>query len=92
MTHAPSSPDWQDVSRALFETDPMNTMCQENECFDEYDRVASDVVTKIEAGAGPAQALRQSLGEWFGEDLLEDRALTPVVEQLNTQLGEGGSR
>lgn len=33
----------EQISQALFETDPMNTGCKENECFDEYDRVASDI-------------------------------------------------
>lgn len=28
----------EQISKALFKADPMNTCCKENDCFDEYDR------------------------------------------------------
>ena len=70
----------------------MHTCCKENDCFDEYDRVARDVVAEIENGAELDAALETALGAWFGEDLVASRDLTPTVDQLNTQTGEGGNR
>ena len=92
MTHAAPTFHWQQVSRALFETDPMHTACKENDCFDEYDRVARGVVAEIEDGATLGAALEAALGEWFGADLAATRDLSSVVQQLNAQKGEGGSR
>ena len=92
MTRTAHTSGWQEVSWALFETDPMHTACKENDCFDEYDRVARDVVAEIENGAELNAALETALGAWFGEDLVGSCDLTPIVEQLNTLAGEGGSR
>lgn len=92
MTHAAQTLDWQQVSRALFETDPMHTACKENDCFDEYNHVARGVVAEIEGGATPDAALKTVLGDWFGEELLATRDLSPVIKQLNAQSGEGGGR
>ena len=83
---------WQQVSRALFEADPMHTACKENDCFDEYDLVARDVVAQIEKDAALGAAMEAALGEWFGAELAADRDLSPVVEQLNTQTREGGGQ
>lgn len=59
------------ISRALFENDPMNTCCKENDCFDEYDRVAVDVAQCLEAGSTLKDALAGAINEWFydGEDM-----------------------
>ena len=92
MTNAVQPLRWQEVSRALFETDPMHTACRENDCFDEYDRVARDVVAEIDDGATVRVALQRALVTWFGAELLESRDLGPAVERLNAHADEGGSR
>ncbi|MCL7744276.1 hypothetical protein LV476_04830 [Guyparkeria hydrothermalis] len=92
MTPTTNTMNWQQVSRILFETDPMHTACKENDCFDEYDRVARGVIAEIENGVTLDGALEQVLGDWFGQELIESRDLAPVVEQLNTQQVGGGSR
>lgn len=38
------------VSRVLFETDPMGTCCKENDCFDEYAAIANDIVSRRQRG------------------------------------------
>ena len=35
------------ISRALFEFDPMNTCRKENDCFDEYYKVAEVIVQRL---------------------------------------------
>lgn len=92
MTPTANTMNWQQVSRTLFETDPMHTACKENDCFDEYDRVARGVIAEIENGVTLEHALEHVLGDWFGQELIESRDLSPVVEQLNIQPNRGGSR
>lgn len=70
----------------------MHTACKENDCFDEYDRVARGVVEEMAGGAAPRTALERVLGEWFGADLLASRDIGPAVERLNARLSEGGEQ
>ena len=74
--------DWQRYSRALFETDPMRTSCQENDCFDEYDRVAMCVTDRIARGESPAGALRGALSDWFGDEVLAQRDLSSSIDAI----------
>ena len=83
---------WQQVSEILFETDPMQTACRENDCFDEYDRVARAVVDEMEDGVSARAALERVLAEWFGADLLESRDIGPVIERLSARPGAGGEQ
>lgn len=71
------------ISKALFEIDPMNTCCKENDCFDEYDQVAAGVVAQLEEGFDLKQALVIELAEWFFEkENLHTDCLNPVVVYL----------
>ncbi len=38
----------ENLSSSLFHLDPMHTCCVENDCFDEYDRVASCIVQRVQ--------------------------------------------
>ncbi len=44
------------ISKALFETDAINTCCRENDYFDEYDRIAESVVAIGQKRRGDRQA------------------------------------
>ncbi|EBA00899.1 hypothetical protein [Marinobacter sp. ELB17] len=73
------------ISKALFEIDPMNTCCKENDCFDEYDLIAADVAESLEAGATLKDALAGAINEWFydGEELLKSESIVePTIEML----------
>lgn len=61
----------EQLSRALFEADPMDTCCKENDCFDEYDAIADDIVSRCEQGQSLEKAVRDTFDEWFGEELAE---------------------
>ena len=76
----------EQISQALFETDPMNTGCKENDCFDEYDRVASDIADSLAAGESIEEALSTEISEWFfdGEQCDQSR-LQPVLERLGEE-------
>ena len=78
------------ISRALFENDPLNTCCKENDCFDEYDRIAADVAECVEAGATLKDALAEAINEWFydGEDLPKSES---IVVSTILQLEQVGS-
>ena len=80
----------EQISDALFETDPMNTCCKENDCFDEYDRIAADVAQSLEAGASLKDALADAINEWFydGEDLPKSES---IVVSTILQLEQVGS-
>tara|TARA_R110001599_G_scaffold342321_1_gene563990 strand:+ start:578 stop:835 length:258 start_codon:yes stop_codon:yes gene_type:complete len=55
----------QQVSKALFDVDPMNTGCRENDCFDEYDYVAEAVTGRLAEGLSLDQALVEEVSKWF---------------------------
>ena len=71
------------ISNALFQTDPMHTCCKENDCFDEYDRVALGAAEKLSQGYALEAALRSELAEWFGHDMAETAKLKATVSLLN---------
>ncbi|WP_191224618.1 hypothetical protein [Billgrantia desiderata] len=74
------------ISRLLFETDPMHTCCRENDCVDEYDRVARDLADRLAVGAEPARALRQVLGEWFDAERVAQASLQATHEVFGAAL------
>tara|TARA_R110000823_G_scaffold302779_1_gene424061 strand:- start:3095 stop:3352 length:258 start_codon:yes stop_codon:yes gene_type:complete len=53
------------ISSALFEADPMNTCCRENDCFGEYDFVAQAVTERLAEGLSLDQALVEEVSKWF---------------------------
>ncbi|MEC9483082.1 MAG: hypothetical protein UMU75_07105 [Halomonas sp.] len=59
------------LSRALFESDPMGTCCKENDCFDEYDAIAGDIVSRCQRGQSLETALTESFEDWFWPELAE---------------------
>ena len=76
------------ISRALFENDPMNTCCKENDCFDEYDRIGADVAEYLETGATLKEALAEAINEWFydGEDLPKSQSVVePTIAWLEQE-------
>jgi hypothetical protein len=76
------------ISRALFENDPMNTCCKENDCFDEYDRIAADVAESLEGGSTLKEALAEAINEWFynGEELpLGQSVVEPTIAWLKQE-------
>lgn len=81
-------PTTEQISKALFESDPMNTCCKENDCYDEYDSVAAEVVQHLEEGATLKGALARAINEWFydGEDLpMSEKAVKPTMVRLEQQ-------
>jgi hypothetical protein len=71
------------ISQALFEFDPMNTCCKENQCFDEYDRIAEVVEGRLRQGFTLKQALVLELGEsLFDAEMLHTDCLDALVDYL----------
>ncbi len=58
---------WQLISQSLFELDPMNTCCKENDCFDEYDFVARHINKHTEQELSLENAIYLSLVQLFDE-------------------------
>jgi len=79
----------EQISQALFETDPMRTCCKENDCFDEYDKVAEDVAERLLGGESLKQALRAEISEWFFDwDEFDEKRLEPTLQLLVQLLGQ----
>jgi len=73
----------EQISDALFHTDPMNTCCKENDCYDEYDYVAQDVAKRLQAGQDLAAALEKEIGHWFYDGgPFNTAVLQPVINEL----------
>lgn len=58
---------WQLISQSLFELDPMNTCCKENDCFDEYDFVAKHIYKHTVQGLSLENAIYLSFVQLFDE-------------------------
>lgn len=71
------------ISRALFETDPLNTCCRENECWDEYDHVAQAIYVNAIGGDSLEKALEQAIREWFYDG---ESVNTNILQQVLAQL------
>lgn len=78
------TPDAEQISRALFETDPMHTCCVENECWDEYDTVAVQAAGYLADGCNLRQALHKALQDSFGAELIAGRDLSAALARLGT--------
>ncbi|MEA3250585.1 MAG: hypothetical protein U9Q35_03240 [Pseudomonadota bacterium] len=70
------------VSRVLFESDPMGTCCKENDCFDEYDAIADDIVSRCQRGQPLESAIRGTFEEWFGIELAERGDVSALGREL----------
>lgn len=56
----------EQINQALFQADPMHTGCQENDCFDEYQRIANAVAAYMsEDSLTIEQALYAALSDSF---------------------------
>ena len=76
----------EQISQALFETDPMRTCCKENDCFDEYDTVAKDVAKRLLDGESLKQALQAEISEWFFDgDRFDANRLEPTLQLLGQE-------
>lgn len=71
------------LSKALFESDPMNTCCKSNDCFDEYDRIALDIIDSIEQGLTISDSCFYQLGHWFHYGLVSDDKVNQVLSSLS---------
>lgn len=70
------------VNRALFLCDPMHTCCVENDCHDEYERIAAGILERLKDGQPLESAIRTELGDWFDIDMAGRADLTPVLARL----------
>jgi len=62
---APPTRSRDDISRTLYLHDPMNTCCVENECHDEYDRVALGITERLASGQDLKTATHDEFFDWF---------------------------
>lgn len=76
----------EQISKVLFEADPMNTCCKENDCFDEYDRIAEAIEDRLIEGQSLKEGLITEISEWFfdGESFDISR-LEPAIEMLGKE-------
>lgn len=72
----------EQISHLLFTADPMNTCCKENDGFDEYDKVAEDILATLNEGDTLENAVSQTLWIWFGEDLATAEKVEQVIQVL----------
>ena len=64
----------QQISRILFDLDPMNTSCVENDMFDEYD----DVASLIHEGF----SVRHAFNKQFWKDCLNSKHVKVIEEAI----------
>lgn len=79
---------WQLISQSLFELDPMNTCCKENDCFDEYDFVARHIADKIVEGLLPERAICMSLMQLFDESAAKSADIRLIIELFKAKQGD----
>lgn len=73
------------VNHVLFEEDPAYTMCQENDCFDEYETIADQVChASNQYGTGLNESLQKHLYHSFGIRL-PDITIADIVDRINSE-------
>lgn len=80
-----NQPSFAALNQALFLADPMHTCCVENDCHDEYERIAAGVLERLQAGQLLEPALRAELGEWFDVEMADRVDLNAVLAPLQEQ-------
>lgn len=70
------------ISKALFEADPLNTCCRENDCFDEYDCIAQTVKQRLTEGLSLDHALVEEVSKWFFDGAHFDTSRLTLAFQL----------
>jgi hypothetical protein len=50
------------ISKAPFESDPINTCCKGSRCYDEYDSIAEAVSKRLQAGESLPKAIKEEVG------------------------------
>lgn len=50
----------------------MSTCCKENECFDEYDRIANGIIKALDDGIILRDTLISQFSMWFEVELPQD--------------------
>ncbi|RUO62219.1 hypothetical protein [Pseudidiomarina insulisalsae] len=71
-------------NRAMFDVDPMNTCCGENECYEEYARIADAAVNYVLEGHTRREAIAQALKDSF-EELVEPQQVDAVMMALEAR-------
>ena len=64
----------------------IDTCCKENDCFDEYDRIAEAIEDRLIEGQSLKEGLITEISEWFfdGESFDISR-LEPAIEMLGKE-------
>jgi hypothetical protein len=76
----------EQISKALFEADPMNTCCKENDCYGEYDRVAEAIEDRLKEGQSLKQAFTTEISEWFFDgECFDTSRLEPAIKMLGKE-------
>jgi hypothetical protein len=72
------------ISKALFESDPMNTCCKENNCYTEYDDIAEGVSKRLKIGQNLATAIEEQISHCFYDgNPFDTVVLRSVIDELN---------
>lgn len=74
------TPSSDTLSQLLYKLDPMNTCCVENECLNEYHRVAEGINERIDTGQSIAAAVHDAFIDWF--EAAPDDSLTEEIRQF----------
>ena len=61
----------EQLSRLLYEHDPMGTCCKENKCTDEYDLIAASIVELLKQGMSIEASLKRVLTESFSAEMAD---------------------
>ena len=66
--------------------DPMHTCCAENECLDEYDRVAAGIVSRLADGHSTDEAVMSEFDDWFG--MAPNDEVVAIITQFMSLLSD----
>lgn len=73
------------LSEILFNQDPMNTCCKENQAYDEYDRIAQRIQDFVSKGVSLKESIQITFRDSFGEELSED-ILNKIIKAKNENI------
>ena len=70
------------LANIMYDVDPGNTCCKENECTDEYDSIAAIIVDELDLGIPIETAISEVYVQFFNDEISESD-LKIIIDRFN---------
>lgn len=78
------------LNKMLFDLDPMNTCCKENDMFDEYQKIATNITGWLIRGCDVTDSVKSVFDAYWWEGCLSKEKLEQIVKETNEIFDSSG--